>query len=296
MTDALRRVVLFVALGIVAAMGVTACGDDGARSGAGDEPALTVNGRVVPPEELTTYAAAHSVDLSTDEGLQTAVKGAAGFKVLQQQAHDRKLIGYVDYAGFLADLHRKNDANAAAIQQGSAVYGVSRYEPSTYLSYLESTLQHSLQLALVAEKRIVPSDGALRAFYEQHKDQYAKKVDSIALKLMRPPADGQGTAVPVGDLTIDEKSAYSYSKYRPALYAVALQLTAGETAPVIGDTAGEPLLAYCKSRKPAGYKTFQEVRQEITQRYEDEQFQRYLDSLSAGAKVVVSPRLRDLVH
>jgi len=291
------RALLLVGVLLAATATVTAAayGRSTGHPDAGREQALVVNGREVVPEELETYGDAHSIDLSTDEGLQSAVSGAVRFKVLQQQAYDRGLIKYLDYAGFLADLQRRNDSNARSIQEGKAVYGVSHYEPSTYLSYVESTLQHGIQLALVAEKRITPSESALRTFYDQHKDQYAKKVDSISLTLLRPPATGQGVAVPVENITINDENAYSYSKYRSALYTTALQLTAGQTQPVVGDTEGELLLARCTGRKPAGYKTFEEVREEITQRSEDEQFQRYLDSLTAAAQVVVSQRLRDLM-
>jgi hypothetical protein len=290
-----KAVLLVAVLIAVAAVAVVVCRSTGHVQTAAQQQALVVDGRVVAPEELKTYGQAHSIDLSTDVGLQSAVTGLVRFKVLQQQAFDRGLIGYLDYAGFLDDLQIKNSAMQQAISAGQAVYGVSHYEPSTYLSYVESNLQHAVQQALINEKRINPSDSALRTFYGKHKDLYAKKVDSISLTLSRPPATGQGAGVPVENLTIDDKNAYSYSKYRPALYAVALQLTAGQIQPVVGDTDGEQLLARCTSRKSAGYKTFQEVREEITQRYEDEQFQRYLDSLTTAAKVVVNQRLRDLM-
>ncbi|HET6293894.1 MAG TPA: peptidylprolyl isomerase [Kribbella sp.] len=279
---------LLVVVAVTVAMMTAACGRSTDRGGAGQEQALVVGGQVVTPEELKTYADAHSIDLTTDVGLQSLVTGVVRFKVVQQQAQQRGLIGYVDYAGFLSDVQRKNSSNEQAIQDGKAVYGVSQYQPSTYLSYLESSLQHSLQQALVAEKRIAPSESDLRAFYDQRKEQYAKKVDTISLALVRPSA-------PVQTITIDDQNAYTYSKYRSALYEVAVRLKPGQTGPVVGDTEGGALLARCISRKSAGYKTFQQVREEITQRFTDEQFQRYLDSLTTAAEVVVSPRLRDLL-
>lgn len=229
---------------------------------------LTVNGQVVPADELRIYATAHSLDLDTWDGHKAAVAGMVRFKVLQQQAHDRGLISYVDYAGFRRDLEQKNDHPG---------YGVTSYDPASYLSYLESNLALGLRRALVADRRITPTDAELQAFYSAHKDEYARKTDTIQLTLR--------SAGRTERLRIDEGTAYTYSKYRPALFTAAQQLPVGESVPVVGDTVGGQVLITCTSRTPGGYKTLPQVRQELTERYVDQEFQRYLDALTAATPV-----------
>ncbi|WP_371404366.1 peptidylprolyl isomerase [Kribbella sp. NBC_00662] len=229
---------------------------------------LTVNGQVVPPDELRTYAAAHSLDLDTPDGHRAAVAGITRFKVVQQQAYDRGLVGYLDYAGFLRDLEKKNK------QPG---YGVTSYQPASYLSYLESNLSLGLRRALVAERRITPTEAQLQAFYSAHKDEYARRTDTIQLTLQ-----GGGR---IQRLRIDDANAYTYSKYRTTLFTAAQELAVGDSVPVIGDTAGGQVLVTCTARTPGGYKTLPEVRQELTERYVDQQFQRYLDALTTATRV-----------
>ena len=323
-----RRTVLLVA-GAVAALAVAALVVGGGviaatlPRGLGDGVVARVDGHPVTVAELRGYAAAHSLDLGTGDGRDAAVAGAVRVEALQAAALARGLVASDD---LLAGLDAANAANAAAIDAGQAVYGVSRYSADTFYARAESTLEHDLAAALIADGDLSPTEAELRALYEETKDEVAREPDSLALRLLRFDTDSAGQAgvaevfarldagedfdavaadyaarggaglVDVSSLDITPDTAYSIAKYESTLWAAVSDLQPGDTRLVTDDPGGGLLVVHCATRTPGGVQDLEEVRPDLTARYEEREFQRYADGLVRDADVVVTDRLDELLQ
>lgn len=279
-----------------------------------DGVVATVDGHPVTEAELAAVAETASLD----PGGRAALDAVVRFKVMQLAAHERGLVDAVDHDDVLAGLAATNAAQEAAIGRGEVVHGVSRFTEDTYLGHVASTLRHDLLNELLRIGELgAPDDAELRAYYERTKDQYARRFDDVELRVLRfePSADGLAQAEAVAarlrggasfdtvwagyearppaalvgltPLDVGDDDASSLAKYQPSLYEAAAELASGETRQVVDDLGGGVLVVHCAGREPAGYRDLEEVREELVLHHTEEQFERFVDGLVAGAGVLV---------
>lgn len=295
------------------------------RSNLDSNEAGVVDGHPVTVQELEAFSEAHSLPLATHDEIAKAVTAIVSYKVMQAAALKRGLVSSISYSAMLTAMKSKNAANAKAITNHQATYGVASYTPETFLSYEQSTLQQALLTDLVSKKVIDPTGGELAAYYRDHKSAYAKNQDTVSLDLIRFEASSAGnaqlqsvftrldagtsfnvifadylagdraTVVDIEPMQISQDNAYSLSKYDNGIFTVGNQLKINATQVVQNDLAGGLVVLHCIDRQTAGYRSATDVADETAQRYEAATFTHYLARLVSDATVVVNNRLDQLV-
>gem|GEM_PF-5556965 len=275
-----------------------------------------VNGYPITAQELRVYSEVNSIDLGKAGSLDLALKGAARSKLIQIEANRRGLAESVSYEELLSRMDAENSRRSEALAAGKAIYGVPAYHEAIYYSQIMNSMVHNLKNALVESGEISTSEDQLHRFYSDNLDAYAKGQDRIKLFIINAPATKEGKELLASirqryengesffdlfeqyegsgpasaeTLVITGDNVYDLSKYQGEMYSTAESMQAGDLAVVNDNVDGGNLkLLYCAERVRAPYLKFEEVKPEITLRYMDDAFDRYIDRLYEKATVKIN--------
>ena len=197
---------------------------------------VTVDGQAVPVRELELFLAQdrwaafayyqqhygvgdHPGFWTTEYGGETpagylkklAVSDAVHATVQFNLAHKYGVIPDPGYAAFLSSLAAENASRAQALSQHQPIYGPEQYTETTYFAYALSQTGISLQATLIGHRVISVTDGALRRYYNAHRDDYqqATGTDTGAMGPQAQPGIAPFAQVK-GEVTQDyETSSYN---------------------------------------------------------------------------------------
>ncbi|GIP28532.1 hypothetical protein J23TS9_36620 [Paenibacillus sp. J23TS9] len=241
-------------------------------------------------------------------------------KTAEQEAIRQGISEKGAYASLSAELEQENKRRDEAVRSKQVIYGPRQFTLQSYYDYKHARTLNQLKMVWKKKQPNV-EDKALRAYYEENRNQLAKKHDIIRIYKLtelsmnknggsgereRNEANGriealleqmQGGGIPfmklyesrkykpglTGVEVIKEDNYRDMAKYRSGFYELAARLQPGESGMV--EENGIKAILYCDARTEGGYLSFDEVREEVMLRYEDKSFGDYLEGLASGAKI-----------
>lgn len=249
-----------------------------------------------------------------------ALDDCVRIKVEQILARDHGVVAEIGYAAFLDALACENERRSEALAAGQPIYGPQHYGEDEYFTYLHSNMVIELKRRL-SRTQLKPSEHALRRHYEAVKDDlYARGDRLTVLEIAVPfgPEDAEclsrseakqrveearariaageafdavarlygDDASPV-EKTLDDETARFDGQHCPVLRETAFGLAEGEVSRVFEENRAFHLIT-CVRWQPLGYRSFEEVRQNVLSGYVDQQYAELLDRLVSEARVDIN--------
>ena len=117
---------------------------------------------------------------------ETETDGSAPWEELQKRVEEKLKYHYAlkqladqlhvtkdyTYKTLMADRERENDERSEKTEQEEVVYGLQEFDKDQYYTYWYSNLETQVQNALIQSK-VKVSEKDCKAYYDEHKDEYA---------------------------------------------------------------------------------------------------------------------------
>ncbi|MFC4776646.1 peptidylprolyl isomerase [Paenibacillus sp. GCM10023252] len=291
-----RRSKIFLFL--VAMFLITACyaGEDNRP---GEEAVIKVNGSLVTKKELEWITGQSGLE----SGVELSVKEqalAVRTRVIQLEAVKRSIPVPIGEKSFLEAMDVENLRRSKALENNEPIYGPKQYTEKPYYHSLMTKAERALKDKLRG-KEIDSSQEKLLAYYEAHKDKLARKMDSYWLEALVEPGESHD-ARKRAELLLDRLSAgepfeklyaerrslkgltaeeqindadrRNVEKYREALYEGIKDMKVGEVRLAVIQDQDSFKIIRCVKRQQGGYSSFEEVRDNVTERYLEQEFDR----------------------
>lgn len=278
-----------------------------------DEPA-TLNRIPVAKEEmhlimqLSGRAPAGEIDPEHNE---EAMDRLLEVKVAQQLAVKYGILKDSSFSAFLEEFDLENQRRAKALTNKEVIYGPRQYSQLTYYDYRHANMINSLK-SKWSEQELDISDDKLMDYYEQNRDRFAKKHDTIKLYKIMQPKGTSGAEQRIHQIeqelkagqdfmklyhqleeegfteieTINEENYREVSKYRSGFYHLVTNLSLGEVSEVLEDEK-QYFVVMIVDKHAEGFKNFEEIREEVIRHYTDDYFQSFLKQQMALSEVKI---------
>lgn len=279
-----------------------------------------VNNEPVGRQEMASITALSGISASTSSQREMA-EALARIKTVQQEATRNHLLVEDTYANFLIEWREENARRATAIEKNEVIYGPKELTELAYYNYRQSYLYNKLQKLWVDNVADL-SEQSMRLYYDQHRDELARKPDSVTVyKIMEPIPQGANSRAAVekrirdirrkldegADFielyqawlenggaveteTIDERNVSETAKYRNEFYNMIIGMKQGDTSGII-ELNGSFTLVYVAERKEQGFKSFEEIREEVKNQYLDTGFDAYISEKASSAQIRFAPSI-----
>ncbi|MCZ8510981.1 peptidyl-prolyl cis-trans isomerase [Paenibacillus filicis] len=283
---------------------------------------ITVNGQ--------SWTTPINGEIPIDVAKTRAMKAMIGIKMQQILMKTEGITDNISYSHFLSQLEKENARRKATVAAGKPIYGPQVFDASTYYPYLFSNQVIALKQKLVA-KEWHASDEQLQDYYNSVKEKAFRIADNVSVQQLTIDYGGN-SAENFGDKAEDLKSALSKLEQDPTngdkmdraeAYAkkVGWSVKQDEEVYTVQDMRGlseenyglaeavstlkpgkisQPIffgtaahIIKVLDRKAMGYQNFNEVKDNVRQRYVDTQYAGLVDQLSGQAKVVLNRKLYD---
>ena len=139
----------------------------------------------------TPYDGEIPIEVARKKTLNEALR----IKIQQILAKQKGIVQDISYQGFLINLKKENTRRKEAVKQGRPVFGPVLYDESGYYSYLFENMVIRLKEVLAGSELQV-TDGQVREYYEQVRDQKFRKEDSVRVQKLSIPYIAQGKKGP----------------------------------------------------------------------------------------------------
>lgn len=279
-------------------------------------PVAYVNGIPVEKEEMSLMMQLSGM---VGDGLQStnitdnqaAVNRMVEIKTAQQTAVKYGVLKDSSFSAFLKELDQENERRANALGNKEAIYGPRQYSKLTYYDYRHTLMMNALKLAW-SKQGLDMDESKLLDYYDQHRESIAKKHDTIQVyRIIQAKTQPEQAKRNIYEIrqklkteeafqelfhqleqeqglteieTIQEDNYKEISKYRSDYYHLVSELVPGEVSRVIEDPDSYSIVMI-KERKPGGYASFADIREEVVQQYIDDGYASFLKQQMAGSEV-----------
>ncbi|WNR46000.1 peptidylprolyl isomerase [Paenibacillus roseipurpureus] len=280
---------------------------------ASPDTVMSVNGTVITTQEfelITGMSWERAGAKMTNEQKNQLVRT----RVIQLEAKKRGIPVSIDYAAFTQELQKENLRRATALNNHEPIYGPKQYSERMYFDYRIANITRDLR-RYMQEHELDTSDVKLGAYYEANKDQVALKLDSYAFQELIVPDLTDASKGKAEELLnqlraganfdhiyaerskaegltasefMNEDNRRSFDKYRSVFFNAVHSLKQGEVALEAIEDQDSYKIVKCTKRETAGYKTFEEAKNDVLQRYLDAQLESYLKPFVLKAKVTIT--------
>ncbi len=233
------------------------------------------------------------------------------------------------YAVFLKNLEAENERRQAAVKKGEPIYGPTQFDEDTFQRYLFSKMVEQLQQQLSAGDW-KPSSATLEALYAERKETAYRKEDTVQFESFCWPyakPEGEVTAeskheaqlkleeisaqlsqsnfkeiaqrypVRYAQETLDDSTANVDFKYRPILTEQVRSLPVGGVSQIFENDEGDALcLVTVNGRQIAGYRPFDEVRDQVQAQYIEEKYAALVEQLAREAKIEINQKVYEEIR
>lgn len=269
-----------------------------------------------------------------DERLRMkALQNVVRMKQQQMMARSKGLIEDISYPAFLKNLTKENERRKEAVKKNEVIYGPLQYTEEAYFEYMTANLLIQLQSRLEGAE-IPLTEPLLKQYYDTIKEEYYKGEDAVqvykirisyigkdgainpekkerARELIREAQvrleQGESFAALAEQLneTEEERSSYGLQVFDRStaredqmsggvLRQEAMKLAAGGTSGII-ETNNALYLLYCMNRLPAEAQPFDQVRQDVKNKYMSDRYTELVDKKTREASVEIRQALFDEV-
>ncbi|OAB44852.1 peptidyl-prolyl cis-trans isomerase [Paenibacillus antarcticus] len=312
-----RVLLLFVSIvalaSVVTAVFLISRDKSGIKDDTSSDVIARINGITVEASELKLILQLSGVRGGDNDIMKAeAMENLIMVKTAQQAAIDYGIMKDSSYTAFLKELNNENNRRAKALENKQVIYGPKEYSEQTYYDYRNASIINQLKSAWVTQELKI-TEKSLLDYYMKNRELLARKHDKMMVyKLVEPINENRQEAEnrireiqqrvknesaffnefdynsSTTGLTefeiIDENNYKEISKYRSGYYSLITGLAEGEISRVIEEN-NSFLIAMVSDREKAGYKAFDEVREEVIQQYKDHSFETYIKQLASQSVI-----------
>ncbi|QUH27718.1 peptidylprolyl isomerase [Vallitalea guaymasensis] len=254
---------------------------------------------------------------STQQDLDYMIR----IKIEQLLFREKNVVEDISYKTFIKSFIEENERRKKALDKGEIIYGPKEFQEDDYYSYLHSKRVLLLKEILAADKFAL-NDEKLKVYYDNSKKLYSdfKKQDYIEAKLIKiSPLDirdkkltasnikelidihdnifdnqidfqdtieKNGYRIDVIDRVFDETTARNDIKFEYSIYNPVSRLEVNEISEII-DYNGAFYIIKCISRKEGSYYSFEDKKDIIRTRYNDEKYEELIQKLMNESEVKI---------
>ncbi|OUS76072.1 hypothetical protein B1748_14775 [Paenibacillus sp. MY03] len=254
-----------------------------------------------------------------------ALQSVVRTKQQMMMARSKGLIEDISYPAFLKNLTKENERRKEAVKKNEVIYGPLQYTEEAYFEYVTANLLIQLQSRLEGAE-IPLTEPLLKQYYDTIKEKYYKGEDAVRVHKIRISYMGQDGAINLkkkeqawelmreaqGKLeqgesfavlaeqlneTKEERSSYGEQVFDRStaredqmsggvLRQEAMKLAAGGTSGII-ETNNALYLLYCLNRLPAEAQPFDQVRQDVKNKYMSYRYTELIDKKTREASIEI---------
>ncbi|WNR42884.1 peptidylprolyl isomerase [Paenibacillus roseipurpureus] len=234
-------------------------------------------------------------------------------RLTQLEASARGIQMPVDYNTFMQQLKAENERRRIALEKHEPIYGPKQFKERDYFDYLLSNAKRELRDKLQGNP-IDVSETKLLSYYESNTEKLARKLDTYVFhEIVIPGTDEDARAeaeaimgkIKTADKfetayqkrllspglaleeTMNQENRRNFDKYHNNFFALAKDLKEGQLGKEIVADQENFKLILCTKREAGGYFSYEEIKNEVLQRYLDATIADYTEQLVAKAKVRV---------
>lgn len=252
---------------------------------------MKVNGQRISKEEYAFYQKINP--RLNEHDLQ---KKIVEEKVQLQQAEKQKIETILDYQTLKREMKQVNQDNEQKIKEHQVVYGLRKYDESSFYRYSYRTTINALEKKSIKKS----TDKKLREYYQEHQSDF-KEVDAKelyrvfgkqqTLEQLSKEAVSQEQLMTNSEITfervaLNERSLREWIKYREEELTEINDLSAGQWSGLF-EKADKTWRYYCFSNKTGETQSFETVKEKITLHLEKEQYQAIVKKWVKQAKVEI---------
>ncbi|WP_113676057.1 foldase protein PrsA [Vallitalea guaymasensis] len=240
-------------------------------------------------------------------------------KIEQLLFREKNVVEDISYKTFIKSFIEENKRRKKALDKGEIIYGPKEFQEDDYYSYLHSKRVLLLKEILAGDEFAIDNE-KLKIYYDNSRELYAdyKKQVYIEAKLVKiSPLDirdkkltasnikelidthynifddqidfqdaieKNGYRIDVIDRVFDETTARNDIKFEYSIYNPVSRLEVNEISEVI-DYNGAFYIIKCISRKEGSYYSFEEKKDIIRTRYNDEKYEELIQKLMDESEV-----------
>ncbi|MHA0856879.1 peptidylprolyl isomerase [Paenibacillus sp. CMAA1364] len=310
----MQRVIITMAsiviVGIIVTATLLSIGDIKAlSSGANNNISSSIKEVAVEANEVQLISQLYSTtqgDLDVRNG--EVMNKVRMVKATQQVAMDYGIMKDNSYKVFVKELDLENDRRATALRDKQVIYGPKEYSEQTYYDYRYAMMMNELKLAWIAQELEITED-ALLEYYLKNRGVLASKQDTITIHKIIQPIQGnraeaeremsgiihktinvsafntefnrKRSTMGLTEIEIiDDNNYRDISKYRNSYYSLITEMKVGEISDVMEENDSLFILMV-SDRQVTGYRMFEEVREEVIQRYKDDSFDAHIKQIAS---------------
>ncbi|WP_273326843.1 foldase protein PrsA [Vallitalea guaymasensis] len=254
---------------------------------------------------------------STQQDLDYMIR----IKIEQLLFREKNVVEDISYKTFIKSFIEENERRNKALDKGEIIYGPKEFQEDDYYSYLHSKRVLLLKEILASDKFTL-DDEKLKLYYDNSKELYPdfKKQDYIEARLIKiSPLDirdkkltasnikelidthdnifdnqidfydtieKNGYRIDVIDRVFDETTARNDIKFEYSIYNPVSRLKVNEISEII-DYNGAFYIIKCISRKEGSYYSFEDKKDIIRTRYNDEKYEELIQKLMNESEVKI---------
>lgn len=254
---------------------------------------------------------------STQQDLDYMIR----IKIEQLLFREKNVVEDISYKTFIKSFIEENERRKKALDKGEIIYGLKEFQEDDYYSYLHSKRVLLLKEILAADEFAIDNE-KLKLYYDNSKELYPeyKKQDYIEAKLIKispleirdkklttsnikelidihdnifdnqidfqDTIEKNGYKIDVIDRVFDETTARNDIKFEYSIYNPVSRLKVNEISEII-DYNGAFYIIKCISRKEGSYYSFEEKKDIIRTRYNDEKYEELIQKLMDESEVKI---------
>lgn len=257
------------------------------------------------------------LEVAKKKALDTCIS----IKVQQALAKENGFIDDCSYKAFIDSLKRENKRRKEAVNKGQVIYGPAQYGENEYFVYTFSNMIIKLKEKLF-EKELSADEKTLNENYENLKESLYKKPDTIKIIKISVPFTGgkssdrlnkekarekielikgridkgesfdelakiynaDGIAI---EQCLDESTARMDSRFNEGLKMKVMNLNPGQLSGIIEENDAYSIVK-CIQKKEAGFYPYEEVRDNVKQKYLDEAYEQLIKKMVGKVKANVN--------
>ncbi|GMQ61705.1 foldase protein PrsA [Vallitalea maricola] len=242
-------------------------------------------------------------------------------KIEQLLFREKNIVEDISYKTFIKSFIKENERRKKAVDKGEIIYGPKQFQEDDYYSYLHSKRVLLLK-EIFAEDEFAIEDEKLKLYYDNSKELYPdyKKQDYIEARLIKISSldrrdkkltasdikelidthdnifdnqmdfkdtiEEKGYKMDVIDRVFDETTARNDIKIEYSIYNPISRLKVNEISEVI-DYNGAFYVIKCISKKEGSYYSFEDKKDIIWTRYNDEKYEELIQKQMNESEVKI---------
>ena len=272
----------------------------------------------------SSYNGESTIDMLRENVMKKLIR----IKIQQILAREKGIIQDIGYPEFIRALEHENRRRAEAVKNKQAIFGLVKFTERAFFDKTFGEMVFQLKEKIKKESSI--GENKLKEYYEANKDKLFKKLDKIKIQKISVPYSSKyktkkedseyrimeikarlnkvedfeeiselyskdsSIKIEFSEQVFDDSTARSDYKKWPELALMAGNLPEGEVSDIFEENESFYIIK-CIERSDSGYKSLDEVKNDVESLIADDEYEKMIDKLVSEAKVDINEKVYEKI-